>query len=645
MKAARKKHAGVAVRRLRKRALFSSAVALLLAAHAPAVLAGDSAQELRDMSIEDLGNIAISSVSKKAEPLSEAPAAIYVITPDEIHRSGADSVPDMLRLAPNLEVGSIGSNLYAISARGFNSNLANKLLVLIDGRSVFTPLFGGVYWDMQNVLPDDIARIEVISGPGATLWGANAVNGVINITTRSSADTQGGLVTFGGGDQALSASARYGGRVNDDLTYRLYGEGFGRNAVQKTAGGSAGDGWSMAQGGFRVDWTPANDTVTLQGDLYRGSEDQPAAINQSVDGQNVLARWQHNFGDGSQLQVQAYYDSTRRMDAGGFEQDAYDLDVQDSFALGSWNSIVWGGGYRVTESHIANVDAFQIQPARENLRLGNVFLQDAIAITEKLKLTLGMKLEDDPYSGLAPLPSARLAWKVTDNVLLWSAVSRAVRAPTRFDRDVIEKLGTLVFLTGGANFTSEKLIAYEVGTRIEPTSSLSFSVSGFYNDYDDLRSTEATPTTIFPLYWGNLMAGKVYGVETWANYQVVPWWMLSAGFNIQHEDLHFKAGSSALGGLEQAGNDPDRQFSLRSSMDVADNLTFESDLRYVSSLPNPATPAYVELNSRLNWRVSDLLEFSISGLNLLHASHREFTTSGQNNRIERSVFAETRWRF
>ncbi len=606
--------------------------------------ASASGEELRELSIEDLGNLEISSVSKKAQPLSEASAAIYVITQEDVQRSGATSVPEMLRLAPNLQVGRVNSKTYAISSRGFNGPLANKLLVLIDGRSVYTPLYGGVYWDMQDVLREDLERIEIISGPGATLWGANAMNGVINITTRSSADTQGALLTFGAGNLERSVAGRFGGDLGDNLTYRVYAKGFGRSAATTSTGADAKDGWSMGQGGFRLDWAPDNDVVTVQGDLYRGSEHQPAAIDQDVGGQNLLARWQHHF-DTSELQVQAYYDRTRRFDTGGYVLDIYDLDVQHSFKLGSWNDVVWGGGYRINKDHVVNVDAFQIQPVKSKLDLSNVFLQDNLTLTSSLKLTLGAKLEDDPYSGLAVLPSARLAWKVTDNTLLWSAVSRAVRAPTRFDRDVIEKLGALVFLTGGSDFQAEKLTSYELGVRTQPSSQFSFSVSGFYHSYDNLRSIEPTPATVFPLHFANLMDGAVYGMEAWGNYQVTDWWRLSAGFNVQHQNLRFKPTSKDVGGLEQAGNDPDKQFSLHSAMNITPVVTFDAYLRYVDALPKPAVPAYAEVNSRLAWKLSEIVEISVSGFNLLNTGYREFTTSGVNNRMERSFFVETQWRF
>jgi len=284
-------------------------------------------------------------------------------------------------------------------------------------------------------------------------------------------------------------------------------------------------------------------------------------------------------------------------------------------------------------------------PNSRSLDLGNVFVQDSISLSKSLKVTLGLKLEDEPYTGLEALPSARVSWKISDTTMVWAAVSRAVRAATRFDRDIVEKLGPIVFLQAGNRFQPETLMAYEAGTRVELPSHLSFSVSAFYNVYNDLRSIEPTPTTIFPLVWGNLMRGNVYGLEAWASYPLASWWRGSIGFNVQHENLSFKPGSSGLGGIQQAGNDPDHQVSLRSSMNITKDVSFDVDARYVASLPNPHVPAYVDINARLGWNVSRFLDVSISGSNLLHRYHREFNDPTRAVEVPRSVFVATRWRF
>ena len=618
------------------------------------VVAPASAQtvaELQQLSIDELANIPITSVSKKAQPLSDAAAAVYVITHDDIIRSGATSIPEMLRLAPNLQVAQMSANSYAITARGFNGNAADKLLVLIDGRSVYTPLYGGVQWDLQDVLPENVERIEVISGPGATLWGANAVNGVINIITRKASDTQGGVLDLSAGNREYRGSLQYGGALDSDLSYRAYLGGFSIRGDKTSAGANAEDGWSKAQGGFRLDWTPASDTLTLQGDLYDGSEDVAANIDQGISGGNFQTTWQHQLDDGSSLQVLAYYDGTRRFtDGQGYSLNTYDLEVQHSFSLGERQDIVWGAGYRAYQDQFRLTGAVQFLPDSEIESLSDIFAQDTISLDASLKAILGMKLEDDPYSGLAPLPNGRISWKLSDNALLWAAISRAVRAPTRFDTDLQDTIipGILI-LTGNRDFQPEKLNAYEVGTRVQPTETLSFSVSTFYNVYDDLRSVEWAQMKTLPLMWiyGNEMEGDTYGVEAWADYQVTDWWRLTAGVNVQHEDLRFKPGSSELGGTAAAGDDPNHQASLRSSMNLGSDVTWDADLRDIGTLHDPSIPAYVELNSRLAWIATNYLEVSIVGLNLLQAHHLEYEEAGATigDEVDRSFYVETKWRF
>jgi iron complex outermembrane receptor protein len=630
----------------------STAAAILsLAIAGPAVAEDSSTSALKSLSVEELMNIEVTSVSKTATPLNTAPAAIYVITHEDVVRSGATSIPEVLRLAPNLQVVQISASNYTITARGFSGNsgaqnFSDKLLVLIDGRSVYSPLYSGVYWDAQDVALDDIERIEVISGPGATLWGANAVNGVINIITRRSAESQGGDVAVGGGNLEKNATARIGGGLGDNATFRIYAKGFERASLDLPSGVSADDDWSKTQAGFRADWTPTANTLTVQGDVYRANEHQVGTTDLSISGANLLARWQRQLAGDSALQIQAYYDQTQRFNGGGgaFVLNTYDLELQHSFALGSANNVVWGAGERVSRYGITNTPNLLFLPDQQTLSLANAFVQDAIALDPKLKLTLGVKLEDDPYSGATPLPNARLSWSVSDTTFLWSAVSRAIRSPTPFDRDVVEYLGTTLFLTGGGNFKPEKLTAYEIGYRGQPSSRLSISVSTYYNSYDDLRTIEFDPLTLLPLHWGNLMDGHTYGAEAWANYQVSDWCMVTLTFNQLYESLHFKAGSSGLLGIAQAGDDPSHQAHLRTSMNLTSNLTLDADLRYVSTLPNPEVHAYEELNARLGWRLSKQWDAALSGRNLLHAHHQEFTVP-PSDAISRSVMLDARWKF
>jgi iron complex outermembrane receptor protein len=634
------------------------------AASADDASAPASLPDLSRLSIEQLANIDITSVSKTPEALSDAPAAVYVITHDDIIRSGATTLPEMLRLAPNLEVAQIDAQSYAISARGFNLYGADKLLVLIDGRSVYTPFFSGVFWDQQNVPPEDIDRIEVISGPGATLWGANAVNGVINIITKKSSDTQGGFVDAGAGNKMYDGTAQYGSKIGQYTTYRAYGEGLEQLHDDIRNGSGASDGWRREQGGFRVDWNKDADLVTVQGDIYQNPEQNlnlahdVATESSQIAGRNLLARWTRQWDGGSTTQVQTYYDYNARLDSadvyGGDRLSIYDVDAQDSFSLGTRNAFVAGGGYRIEQDEIndnfATVPAVLFEPASATLDRSNVFLQDTITLTDTLKLTPGIKIEKDAYVSVEPLPSVRLAWKLDDRNLIWAAISRAARAPSREDRNLNE-----VYLTtkppldffAGNDFQSEKLNAYELGYRAEPVSRVSVSVSTYYNVYQDLRSIGVTQRTAFPIYFNNDMQGDTYGAETWATYQVLSWWRLTAGFNLSREKLEFKPGTPDISGLQAAGNDPGHQASLRSSMDLSRSVTLDADLRQVGSLPNPQVSAYTELDARLGWKISDAFNVSLSGFNLLRAHHLEFiaTSVRPPTEVGRTFYVKAQWRF
>ncbi len=613
-----------------------------------------SAQDLQQMSIDQLESLDVTSVTRTTEALGEAPAAVYVITHDAILRSGGVTVPEILRLAPNLQVNQTSASHYVITARGFSGNNAdqsfsNQLLVLIDGRSVYTPLFSGVYWDMQDLMPEDIERIEVISGPGATLWGANAVNGVINIITRKSGDTQGGLLSISAGNLEQSVSLRYGGRLADDLTYRAYLREYSGSDTQAAAG-NPHDHWSKPQGGLRFDWTPSDkDTVTLEGDAYSGWEGQGAG-SEDVSGHNVLMQWNHAFDDDASLQVRAWYDGTSRstpIGGGRFWLDMYDLDVQHSFNLDASNAVTVGGEMRVNRYHIYGTSSLFYAPASRSLNLSDAFVEDSIALTPALTAVLALKIEADPYSGLAVLPTGRLSWKLNDRTMIWAAASRAIRSPTPFDRDVQERMGTLISLSGNPQFDSVELTAYEVGARAELNSQLSVSVSGFLNDYLQIRSVELGPgtATLLNLTWGNNLRGQTYGFEAWGDYQMLPWWRLSASYTSLTENFKFAPGATLPGiGVSQIGDDPASSATLRSSMNLGDDVTWDADLRYVGRLPNPLVPSYVELNSSLGWSLSDSLRLSLSCFNLLHAKHQEFPAPDANA-IPRSFAVGVQWRF
>jgi iron complex outermembrane receptor protein len=630
-------------------ALLGLAVA---AAATPA--AAQTVADLQAMSIGQLEDIEVTSVTKNHKSLSDAPGAIYVITQDAIRRSGAETLPEILRLAPNLEIDQISASRYIITARGFSGNIAdqnfsNQLLVLIDGRSVYSPLYSGVYWDAQDVVPEDIERIEVISGPGATLWGANAVNGVINIITKKASETKGGLLDISAGNREQSASLQYSGQYDDALAYRFYVRDYLGADTENSTGSSAHDHWWKPQGGFRLDWTPAgSDSVTFQGDAYSGAENQPGIPDQDITGQNLVARWVHNWESGSSLQVQAYYDRTTRGTPGNgrFDLNVYDLDIQHSFGLGSWNQIVWGGEIRVSDYQIHGTASLYFVPPSRSLDLSDGFVQDSMSLSDSLTAILGFKLEDDPYSGATPLPGARLSWKVDDDTLLWTAVSRAIRSPTPFDDDVAERLGSAVALNGDQNFESATLVAYELGARKQITSELTLSVSGYYNDYDKLHSVEVVtgPATL-NLTWGNNLQGYNYGFEAWADYQASDWWRLSASLNELCQHFNFTPDASApFIGTSQLGDDPHTSATLRSSMNFGAGVEWEADFRYVSELPDPHVASYVELNSSIGWQMTDSVRLSLSGFNLLHDRHYEFPPS-EASAVPRSYAVGFQWRF
>lgn len=633
-----------------------------------------NATALKKLSLEQLMDLEVTSAAKTPEPYLRAAAAIQVITGDEIRRSGASSIPEALRLADNLDVAQKGSHAWAISARGFNTDSANKLLVLIDGRTVYTPLFSGVFWDHQDYLLEDIDRIEVISGPGGTLWGANAVNGVINIITKSAKDTQGIYAEAGGGSELQDfVGFRYGGTIASNVFFRVYGKYFDRDEAAFPNGADAGDPWRMGQGGFRLDAEPSGqDTFTLQGDFYAGDEGLATGGDSRVNGNNILGRWSHVFSDESDMHLQLYYDRTHlRNDipANAFapagvlkdDLDTCDLDFQHRFALGKRNQIVWGFGYRLTHDVVNNSPALAFYPTTLNQNLFSGFVQDDFRIVEKLTFTLGTKIEHNDYTGFEFEPSVRLTWMPTENQTVWAAISRAVRMPSRIDRDI--RLPTpgaspLVdnILIGGDDFESETVIAYELGYRAQLGQKVSGSISTFYNDYDDIRSTGYSPPPAFggfPLVYENNLQGETYGFELSLSYQLLDWWRLHLGYSFLKENIRVKSGKTDFNNALNETADPQNQISLRSSMDLPHNIEFDAGLRWVDSLIYnnvgvPATvPDYFELDARLSWHPTRNLEISLVGQNLLHDHHLEYVIASPNPReeIERGVYGKVTWQF
>ena len=606
---------------------------------------------LKKLSLTELMDIEVTSVSKRPEKLSETASAIQVITQDDIRRSGVSSLPEALRLASNLEVAQVDSRQWAISARGFNNTTANKMLVLIDGRTVYTPLYAGVFWDVQDPFIEDIDRIEVISGPGATLWGANAVNGVINVTSRNSKDTQGLLFSGGGGTELRGlSSVRYGGQLSSNAHYRVYGKFFDRGSGVLTNGQDAANGWHMGQGGFRVDWDASKANLfTLQGDLYTGRMGQRNMDDTAVDGGNVVGRWSHRFSERSDLKLQLYYDRTHRRVPNTFAEvlDTYDVDFQHRFPLGDRHSIVWGLGYRLNRDDVTNSPGLAFLPARVSRQSFSGFVQDEIALVkDRLQLTIGTKIEHNEFTGYEYEPSGRVAWKASRRQMIWGAISRAVRTPSRIDRELFVPGRPPFLLAGGPGFVSENLSAYELGYRTQAAERFSLSLATFYDIYGDLRSIERqNPPAPLPLVIANGLKGESYGAELTGDYRVTDRWRLRAGYTELRIHIRPGLGSTDTSRGSGESHDPNRQIFLRSSVDLPRHIEFDAAFRFVGSIANQTVPAYSELDVRWGWRPNPGLEFSVVGQNLLHDRHAEFGSPNTRKEIERSVYGKVTWRY
>ncbi|MFZ5718936.1 MAG: TonB-dependent receptor plug domain-containing protein [Pseudomonadota bacterium] len=598
-------------------------------------------QSLRRLSLEELANVPVTTVLRRPVSVGEAPAAVYVIGSDDIRRSGVESLPEALRLAPNLDVARVDAVSYAISARGFGGvpSAANKILASVDGRSVYSPLFSGVFWHETNLPLVNIDRIEVISGPGGTLWGANAFNGVVNVITKPASRTQGFLAEARGGSLDQHALLQYGGRLGEYGSFRIYGMGLRREHSLSPSGADNPDRWTSGQAGFRFDWEAPRDTVTVQGDAYNTTVDR----GDHNRGRNVLARWRRVFADDSTLLVRGYWDD-RPSSGQGVVYDVTTRDVlaQYNRAMGA-HQLVAGVGYRHISDRYEPTTAsppFRLSPARAKIDIANIFIQDTIALSPGLELTLGVKYEDSSYTGGDVLPNARLGWRVADGHYLWGAVSRATRTASRFDRDFV----IAPVLIGGPDFRAERLTAYEVGYRGRPTDRTTLSVSLYYNDYSDLRSVELTNGGL-PAFIGNGVEGETWGVEAWGDYQPTSWLTLSASIAAQDFSFGVEPGRVDLSGLQSVGDPARVQGALRSRIDLGRSLSLDLRLRGVGARRTPRVPAYAEADAALNWRITPKVEFQLVGANLLHDSHPEGVLSGARNRIRRSVAANLRVNF
>jgi iron complex outermembrane recepter protein len=635
------------------------ALLALLGAAQPSAAAQLVASTLADLSLEELANVEIVSVSKRAERLSDAPASVFVITADDIRRSGATSLPEALRLAPNLQVAQESASGYAITSRGFNSSSANKLLVLIDGRSVYTPLFSGVFWDAQGVMLEDIDRIEVISGPAGTLWGTNAVNGVINIITRSAAQTQGALIAAGGGNREVDGAVRYGGTAGADGHYRMYAQYLDRDHTSTASGMPRDDAWHKTQAGFRTDWQHADDQLTVEGNAYTGREGQPlpgtisisglalALGTISISGENLGAHWAHALEGGGNLTLQAHLDRTERTVPPTFAEELSIADVQFQHSLPPTpvHALIWGAEFRYAIDRLTNSDFFAFLPAHVNQRWPSVFAQDEVTLRRDLRLILGARVERNDYTGTEFLPNARLAWKLAPDHLLWAAASRTVRAPSRFDRDVFVPGKPPFLLVGGPDVVSEVANVYEIGYRGQPAAAFSYSITAFHADYDHLRTQQVVLSPSVFVFFANDMQGYTDGLEMWGSYQAARSWRLSAGMTSLRERLTLKPGSNDAAAPGGAGRDPALTWLLRSSLDLPCQSELDVTMRHVSALSNPVVPAYTAVDIRVAWRPRPDLELSVTGQNLFDSGHGEFTDVSTRTEIGRSVFFKLLSRF
>jgi iron complex outermembrane receptor protein len=673
-----------------KRILATALAALFVTSSVWADNGKQDVPDITSMSVEDLMNMQVTSVSKRTQKVADAAAAVFVITQDDIERSGARSIPELLRMVPGLQVARIDENKWAIGSRGFNGRFDDKLLVLIDGRSVYTPLFSGVYWDVQDVMLEDVERIEVIRGPGATLWGANAVDGVINIITKSAKETQKGLLKTEGGDEQLTADAiRYGDKVGNKGYYRAYLKGFDWDSSTSLAGANAGDGWHQIRGGFRSDWTlTPKDSFTFQGDTYKSQDGETLTIptlqapysstfmnTGDYSGGNLLARWTHNATNNSSFSLQTYFDRTNYADNHLFvdHESVYDIDFQHDFHLGPSNEIVWGGGYRSIQDRNDSTFAVTVTPAQNSYNQFSAFAQDEVSLLDRrLRVTVGSKFEHNDFTGFEVEPNVRALANVTKNQSVWGAISRAVRTPAITEEglrlaDAVVPPGAPPFnsplpvieeVYGSTNFKSEDLLAYEVGYRVQATSAVSADIAAFYNNYTNLRTAEPgvpfvegdpTPTdVVYPFVAENKMSGGTYGVEPFVDWKVTPWWKLFGSYSYLEMNIHKNADSMDPTADLPNGENPKNQVYVRSSLDLPHHIEQDFSYRHVDALPSIAIPAYSSVDAGVRWSPVSNMVLSFDGQNWLDNRHVEMIPDFINTVptvVTRTFYGGITWTF
>ncbi len=640
--------------------------------------------DLTALSVEDLMDLEVSLADRKPRKVSQSAAAVFVVTAEDIRRSGATSIPDALRMVPGLQVTRLDANKWVVASRGFTNRYTNMMLVLMDGRIAYSQLFSGVFWELQDTLLEDIDRIEIIRGPGASLWGANAVNGIVNIITKHAEETLGGLVFTGmGTEEKGMAGARYGGMIGEKGYYRIYTKYFQRDEAVNTQGEGASDDWDMLRGGLRTDVSLSHaDEISFQGNFYQGKKNErlhiPSLTSLEADvydregtmsGINALGRWQHTFSDTSDMMLQLCYSHSEDVE---FEfsgdEDILDIDFQHRFALGHRQEVVWGLGYRLYSDDLESVPTMAFDPLQEKYHIFSAFVQDDICFAEdRIRLTLGAKFEHNSNTGFEFQPNIRVLWAPNEKHTLWAAASRAVKTPSRTEKDmelilqnpplVMSEYNTLFPLKLtliGDQTRSQEVLALEMGYRVHPATSFSLDIAAFYNIYDELleavigsprlEASAQPPYLSVPIYMNTGAYGKTWGLEFSVKWTPWEWWCLQTAYTYFKTTMHTHEGVQLLTGTET----PNHQLSLRSSLDISQNFECDLWLRYVDDILGGTVKSYTALDFRVGWKPCKNMELSIVGQNLLESQHREYyeyLLRGDPGEVERSVYGKITWKF
>lgn len=647
------------------------------------VRAQEKQVDLTSESLENLMNVEVTSVSKREQRLSQTASAVFVIKQEDIRRSGATNIPDLLRMVPGMDVAQINANTWAISARGLNGRFANELLVLLDGRSVYTQTTGGVFWDVLDVPLDDIERIEVIRGPGASVWGANAVNGVINIITKKASDTQGGLVVAGGGTANQGfGTVQYGAKAGK-TAFRAFMKYLNEDHFPNLNGMDGGDGWSVSRAGFRADTDlSSRDTLTFEGDLYRGREGNPAQALDSIvaplvpdvekqvnlGGGFIQATWEHTTSARAGTSLQASYDEYERNDYLGETRGTVDVAFQHHFSWGSRQNLIWGAEVRFSQSRSVGSALISLDPPNPDTKLFGAFAQDEIVLApDRLFLTIGTKLEHNDYTGFDAMPSVRLVWTPGARQAFWAAASKADRTPSDTDEYIRAALGgfagpngpVALRLTGSPNLKNETTDTYEAGYRFSLAEQLSVDFTAYYNKYGDQETAEPAapffesaptpPHMVLPLVYRNLSYGESHGTEIYANWKIANWWTLSPGYAFEQIHMHLRLSSHDTTSVSDAeGSSPVNSAQLRSHISLPYRLSLDTSTYFSGRLNDPGIPSYTRLDTALTWRWNGNFDVSFIGQNLLKDRHEEFvdtTGSAGTTLVKRSAYIQWRWKF